>query len=736
MNRQHVDQAALDACAREPIRIPGGIQPHGALIVVDPGSLKVLQASANTQDFLGVSLSAGTKLDAGPTAALAAEFKRWVDNGDGIFMRTAEVGGRSFQVSAHRGAQGAIIEFEAPPQSHDLTLEAVYPRLQRIVENIAQAEDVAGIAELAVREVRSLTQFNRVMLYCFDEDGVGTVIAEDGDGVLPSHLNLRFPGSDIPPQARELYRLNRLRLIAASSYQPVPIVPANSPIDNNPLDLSHAGLRTVSPVHLEYMRNMDTNASMSISILVDGALWGLISAHHQTPREVNPQIRSACDFLGQIVSLQIGSRQRADAAAYRMQLKKIEAKLLAALSSSHKFYEELQKNGSDWLRMVGADGAALITPESFITYGHTPSHPELNALAAWLHHRGTTDIFHTDSLAQHWSMAADFADVASGVIAISISQIHPSYIFWFRQEVVRTVNWAGDPRKPAGTAGRLTPRQSFETWKEQVRQRSLAWTDVEIESARDFRHAIIDFVLRRAEERAELTGQLQRINDELEAFSYSVSHDLRAPFRHIAGYSALLAERETNLDQTSKHYLDQILDTTVSAGQLVDNLLSFSHLGRVQLERMRVDMNKLLIEAKRVCEQDQERTVDWQIGALLPAYGDAGLLRQVWVNLIDNALKYTSTVEAPRITITCEELDDSVRYAVSDNGVGFDMTYVGKLFGVFQRLHRSEEFPGTGIGLALVKRIIDRHGGKVTAEGSLGKGAAFTFTLPKHKKDP
>ncbi len=735
MSHRHVDQAALDACASEPIRIPGGIQPHGALMVVDTASLKVLQASANIQAFVGVPLNAGAQFDAGPTAALAADFKRWANGGEGVFLRTVEVSGRTLQVSAHRGAQGVIIEFEAPPQSHELTLEAVYPRLRRIVDDIGRAEDVAGIAELAVREVRNLTQFNRVMLYCFDKDGVGTVIAEDGDGVLPSYLNLRFPGSDIPPQARELYRLNRLRLIASSSYELVPIVPADSPLDGKPLDLSHAGLRTVSPVHLEYMRNMDTNASMSISILVDGALWGLISAHHQTPREVNPQIRSACDFLGQIVSLQIGSRQRADAAAYRIKLKKVEAKLLAALSGAHKFYDELKKNGSDWLRVVGADGAALIMPESFITYGHTPSHPELNALAAWLHHRGVTEVFHTDSMAEHWSMAEDFAETASGVIAISVSQIHPSYIFWFRQEAVRTVNWAGDPRKPATPAGRLSPRRSFETWKEQVRQRALAWTDVEIESARDFRHAIIDFVLRRAEERAELTGQLQRINDELEAFSYSVSHDLRAPFRHIAGYSALLAERETNLDQTSKHYLDQILETTVSAGQLVDNLLSFSHLGRVQLEPIRVDMNKLVTEARRLCEQEDGRSVAWEISPLPPAYGDAGRLRQVGVTLIDTALKYTGTTDTPRITIGAEDLGDTVRYSVSDNGVGFDMNYVGKLFGVFQRLHRSEEFPGTGIGLALVKRIVDRHGGKVTADGSLGKGAAFTFTLPKQKKD-
>lgn len=733
MSHQHVDQAALDACASEPIRVPGAIQPHGALIVVDMAARKIVQTSANAQAILGVQIAAGDSFGHGPTAALSCEVERWAAAGEGVFLRTMEIAGRSLQVSAYRGAQGVVIEFEAPPRSDEETLEAVYPHLRRIVEDIGREVDVMGIAALAVREMRRLTGFNRIMLYTFESDGVGTVIAEDGDGALPSYLGIRFPGSDIPAQARALYRLNRLRLIASSTYLPVPINPAISPIDGRPLDLSFAALRTVSPVHLEYMRNMDTNASMSISLLVDGELWGLISCHNQAPREVNPQIRSACDFLGQIISLQIGARVRAEISARRIKLKRVAATLLAALAGSQNFYEELKGQSENWLRLVEADGAALVTDEAFITAGQTPARDEITALSAWLHQQEASDIFHTDSLAAAWPRAVHFAAAASGVIALSISQIRPSYIFWFRQEVVRTVNWAGDPRKPVGTGGRLNPRQSFETWKEQVRERSLPWTDVEIESARDFRQAIISFVLRRAEERAELTSKLERSNAELEAFSYSVSHDLRAPFRHIAGYAALLGDREPNLDATSKHYLKQITETTVSAGQLVDSLLSFSQLGHIQLQRVPIDMRKLVREAQSLCEKNQSHKVEFTIGDLPSAYGDASLIRQVWFNLIDNALKYSRSRNPARISITGTNTGTGAEYKVADNGIGFDMAYAGKLFGVFQRLNRAEEYPGAGIGLALVKRIIDRHGGAVTAEGRLGEGAVFTFTLPKEK---
>jgi light-regulated signal transduction histidine kinase (bacteriophytochrome) len=736
MTSPHVGQAVLDACAREPIRIPGGIQPHGALLVLDAEKLVVLQSSANCAGFLGTPIEIGSPLAVGGTALLAEELKKWIANQEALFLRTLDIAGQPFQVAAHRSSQGVLVEFEAAPSSASETLEAVYPRLRSFVDAIGAEKDVAGIAQLAVREIRALTGFNRVKLYAFDSHGDGTVIAEDSDGVLPSYLDLRFPASDIPAQARELYRMNRLRIIPNSTYTPVPINPTLSPVDNKPLDMSHAALRSVSPVHLEYMRNMGTGASMSISILVDDTLWGLISCHNRTPANVNPQIRTACDFLGQIISLQIGARERAEAAAYRIRLKRIESQLLAKLSTSTAFHEELREHGDEWRAIVAADGAALITTDALVTVGLTPSHPEITALAGWLHNKGIESTFSTDSLSNQWMPAEDFAESASGLLAISISQIHPSYIMWFRQEMVRTVKWGGDPRKYSELE-QLNPRKSFETWKELVRQKSLPWSDVEIESAHDFRTAILNFVLRRAEERAEISGQLQRSNAELEAFSYSVSHDLRAPFRHIAGFGALLAEREKNLDAKSAHYLQQILDTTISAGQLVDNLLNFSHLGRVHMQSAPVDMRKVVNEARRTAEQHAENTrITWTIGDLPPAHGDAALLRQVWTNLIENALKYASGRDEIMIAITGEDQGTVTRYSISDNGVGFDMAYAGKLFGVFQRLHRSEEFPGTGIGLALAKRIIDRHGGSITAEGVVDRGAVFTFSLPKAKRVP
>jgi chemotaxis family two-component system sensor kinase Cph1 len=724
----------LDLCAQEPIRIPGSIQPHGTLVVADPGSKRIVQASANASALLGPGRNStvlGLSLSELVGAATEHQINAWLANPDSSYSRTLDINGRRLQVLGHHTAQGIILEFEQPAASEGETLEAYYPRVGRFMEDLPAYGGIAELCAAAAREFRQISGFNRILIYRFDEQCNGEVLAEDGDGVLPSHAGQRFPASDIPAQARELYRLNRLRVIPDANYTPVPIEP---PLDKGgkPLDLSFAALRSVSPVHLQYMRNMGTLASMSISVLVDGQLWGLVSAHNATPRRINAQARTACDLLGKVLSQHIGASQRGAYAARRIELKRVESELLTKIAASDSFQSGLAAQASTWLKVVGASGAAILHDNSLFTAGATPPHDRLRALADKLHQQGV-DSFVTDRLGLHWPEFADIVDVASGVLAISISQLHSSYILWFRPEVERTVLWAGDPRAAKQIENeRLTPRNSFSSWKERVKGQALPWSQAEVDSAVDFRSAIINFVLRRAEERAELTSQLQRSNRELESFSYSVSHDLRAPFRHIVGYTQLLRDRERSLSETSLHYLDSINEAAASAGQLVDDLLSFSQLGRTALAASPVDMRKVVQEILRSVEPDvRGRQIDWRIQPLPPVTGDAALLRQALYNLVDNALKYSRDRQPAIIEINGEQLASECVYTVRDNGVGFDMAYAHKLFGVFQRLHRMEDFAGTGIGLALTHRIIERHGGWIEARGVLDGGAEFRFGIPR-----
>ncbi len=731
----------IAACDREPIHLSGAIQPHGALMELD-SELRVVRASANAQGWLGLAvdpLTGPALQDTLPSgwSELLGLVQAWLDGGERILLSAGPIadGRRATALAQRTRGGGVLLEFEAG----NLDFHAagrLQARVQADLEQLGQADEITALCALVTAQVRQITGFNRVMVYRFTDEWDGTVVAQDGDGTLPNYLGLRFPASDIPAQARELYRLNRIRIIPDADYAAVPIA-AVAQGQTQPLDLSASVLRSVSPVHLEYMRNMGTLSSMSVSILVDGRLWGLVSCHHATPRLVALQVRNACDFLAQVMALQISALERTARAARQVELAAVQGELIARMARERQFADGLARRPSAWLALAGAMGAAAVVDGDVTTAGLTPDRTQILALVDWLNRNEQAEVYSTFTLSERFPPAGAYVDLASGVLAIRTSQLHPSYVLWFRPEVVQEVTWGGDPRKAVkADTGRLHPRKSFAQWKERVRGRATPWEAAVVETARGFRNAILNVVLRQAEERAELAGELQRSNRELEAFSYSISHDLRAPFRHIVGYAELLQEREDKLDPTSSRYVRSIRDSAISAARLVDDLLQFSKVGRATLATGRVDMNKLVAEARRSLEPDIEgREIEWRLGALPPAYGDAAMLRQTLVNLLSNAAKYTRPRPQAQINVYAEHRDEETVYTVQDNGVGFDMAYAAKLFGVFQRLHRPEEFEGTGIGLAIAQRVVERHGGRIWAEGALDRGAAFHFALPDLKDE-
>ncbi|MGH1587373.1 ATP-binding protein [Methylobacterium phyllosphaerae] len=733
----------LTACDREPIHVVGSIQPHGFLLCLDPRSRTIVQASTNAPAAAAV----GTILDAA-MPDLAAVLRHDLDAAEphdgALYLRTVTLesgGGRqAYEVAAHRVDDLVVVELEEIDSAAvDFGADVLTPRLRAFVERLHTARTVEDLCLFVAEDIRHITGLDRALVYRFDRDWHGTVLAEAGNGVLPSYLDLRFPASDIPVQARELYRRNRLRIIPDAGYGPVPIRPSTTPA-GKPLDLSQSVLRSVSPVHVEYMRNMGTMASMSVSILVDGALWGLISCHNRAPKRVPLQARNACDVLTQIFALQLAARERAAQSETRLALGAVQARLLGFMAEEDNFVDGLLNHPDDVLALVNASGAAVVTADRCRRLGATPTEFEVRALYRWLSERADTDeVFASEALAEVFPPAASFAERASGLLAISVSKKYASYILWFRPEVVRTVKWGGNPVKavepdPAGGSDRLHPRKSFEIWKETVKGRSLPWSVPEVDAAGDLRASVLGIVLRRAEELASMSEELQRSNKELEAFSYSVSHDLRAPFRHIVGYANLLKNREgATLSDKGRYYVETIIEAAFSAGTLVDSLLSFSQMGRHALNKVWGDMNALVEEVRRKILRDvpPDRTLRWEIAPLGRAYGDPVMLRLVLENLLSNAVKYTrDTREAVIAVGSLPPRDGEAVYYVRDNGAGFDMAYVDKLFGVFQRLHRVEEFEGTGIGLANVRRIVERHGGRTWAEGTLGRGATFYFTLP------
>ncbi|HEV7254894.1 MAG TPA: ATP-binding protein [Mesorhizobium sp.] len=727
----------LATCDQEAIHIPGSIQPHGVLFLVDE-HFRIVQASANaarvsrqtSEGPLGKPLP--EILAPGAEAILDA--LEGVEDGPPQSLGLCNLNGTPFSALSHRSAGQLVLEFEQVA-AEQASRDAFYPEIRAFIEALQATRSFEELSRLVVRQARKVTGFDRVMLYQFDRDWNGTVVAEDLGGALPSYLDLRFPASDIPAQARELYRLNRLRLIPDANYTPVPIRPTLNPATGKPIDLSFSALRSVSPVHVEYMKNMGTLASMSVSVLREGRLWGLISCHSRAPHHVSPAARSTCDLLAQIFAAQAAAQEQMRETAHRVELQSVQTRLLARMSAEENFAEGLIGHPDELMHVAGAYGAAVVLGDFCRTVGAAPGEAEVRAVADWLRER-QKEVFATDRLPAVMPEAARFKDTASGLLAVSVSKLHAGYVLWFRPEVIRTVRWGGDPNKPvepeAGNL-RLHPRKSFEAWKETVRERAVPWRESEIETATELRNAILGIVLRKAEELADLAQELARSNKELEAFSYSVSHDLRAPFRHIVGFAELLRDAGPEpLGPERQRYLQIITEAALSAGRLVDDLLNYSQIGRSSTLHVRVDMNRLVAEVRRILMPEwRDRDIEWVVADLPPTQGDPGMLRQAWQNLLSNAIKYTRKAERARIEVGSEILPHETVFFVKDNGVGFDMAYVGKLFGVFQRLHRVEEFEGTGIGLANVRRIAERHDGRAWAEGKPGEGAAFFLALPR-----
>lgn len=496
-------QVDLDSCAREPIHLPGSIQPHGILLVVNRDNLDIEQHAGDPRFLLGVEASAlagrcladffdATVLDSMllPLRGVPAVTPRLLL---GICSRT---GSLPLDATLHVQGERGIIELEAarrcPTKSGD--------PLNQVISMLAvlqSTDSLSALCDAAASQVRAATDFDRVMIYRFLHDGSGKVVAEARANDLEAFLGLHYPASDIPAQARELYQRNWLRLIPDVHYQPAPLVSARTVIGDEPLDMSHCALRSVSPIHVEYLRNMGVGASMSLSIIVGNELWGLIACHNETPRYVPADLRAACELFARMFSLQLEARIETTAAQRSLVPRRALESLTKDLLKSRDIATDLMAGEVKLRDLIPADGGAVWMEGKLSCWGQTPPVAFMHELLAWLTEQGRP-VFETFQLSSEFPAATAHVEVASGLLAVSLSRIPADFVLWFRPEVTRTINWAGDPQKPVtvGPHGaRLTPRKSFQAWQAEVRQQAVPWDAIEIETAHGFRLLLLETVL-------------------------------------------------------------------------------------------------------------------------------------------------------------------------------------------------------------------------------------------------
>ena len=752
----------LTNCDREPIHIPGAIQPYGFVLCLDPATRRIVQASANTDALIGRPaedlLSGGLDQLLGPNklAEVDALLDTLTHAPKLLGTRLDPVAGQPFyKIILHRYDDLLWLEFEPVTETDTGPLDL--PFLNAALGQMLAASKVQEFCQYAVDQVRAITGFDRVAIYRFAADESGEIVAEAIRGDLAPWLGLHYPASDLPQQARAMYLKNWLRFIPDAGYEPVPLVPVNNPVTNRPPDMTHAVLRSVSPFHLEYLRNMGTAATMTISLIHQGRLWGMITCHHLTPRLVSYELRELCQFIGKTFSALLPSKLQHDEDDYLLHIQAQQAKLFEHVSTHPNFVDGLHQEAPTVKDVFECGGAAICFDDDLVMVGATPTPAQIRELLTWLQANAKTDVFCTNSYAALNPAGLALRATASGFIAASLTDAPGNYLLWFRPEVVQTVTWAGQQDKPQVLANGqvfLSPRQSFEQWKELVENTAAPWKPVELAAAREIRLHISDLRLKvfnelqaRAQSLARLNTELERSNDELDSFAYVASHDLKEPLRGIHNYSLFLLEDYADrLDAEGVHKLETLVRLSQRMEGLIESLLQLSRVGRTDLVVADVDLNAVLAEVTELLQPrfEQTHTVLTVAGPLPTVRADGVRLQEVFYNLISNGMKYNDkpakTVavglappEAAGVGVGRPVSAEGFHiFYVRDNGIGIDARHQDSIFKLFKRLHAQDKYGGgTGAGLAIAKKMVEKHGGSLWVESALGQGATFYFTLPK-----
>ncbi len=759
------------ACAQEPIHTPGFIQPHGAVLAVTPsGDWTVVAASRNVAELLGAASSAGGTVGHSLSSVLGTDFAeaahhRFQDGrlrGDAPWQSTLVLAGasQSFDVAVHAHGGLVLVELEhASVQEDAAALKSVRQLREAIADLRGTRSELEALARAAARGVRLLTGYERVLIYRFDAAWNGQAITEDKAADWEQSLEgLHFPASDIPAQARELYRRSPMRWIPDRDAVPVPFDidpawdPPWDPASNGlsppgAIDLSFALLRSMSPVHLQFHRNMGVNGSMSLSILLDDRLWGLMVCHHRGPYHPSPGQRTAAAALTDAFALRIASAERTDTEQARREgLARLSA-LLAHMAGAEMVTAALTTGSVTVGSLFASTGAAVAYDGVLSLVGHAPPEADVRDLAAWLRTQdGPGTSFQTDNLAgayPRWKHRA----IASGLLAVFLSADRSDMLLWFRPEEPQLVNWGGSPHKDAADGSSPLPRLSFERWVETRHGFAKPWAEWELEMAETLRHGITEVMVRGLRRIAELHDKLRQ-SQKMEAVGQltgGIAHDFN---NLLAGILGSLELTQARLAQGRFGEVDRYIGTAKAsanrAASLVHRLLAFSR--RQTLNPKIVDVNRLTASMEELIRRTVGPSIHVETvisGGLWTTLCDGNQLENALLNLAINARD--AMPEGGRLTIEAANvrLDDAyanrhhdmeagqyVAVSVTDTGSGMAPDVVARVFEPFFTTKPIGQ--GTGLGLSMVYGFAKQSNGHARIYSELGRGTTVRLYLPRH----
>lgn len=745
------DVVNLSNCESEPIHIPGSIQPHGFLLGLKGSDRKIVYCSANTLDYLGISHEQmlGKRLeDIFPEVVEGTDHLLVNAGKDHFKPYLMECNGGKFSVSVHASEDISVLEFEPFPEN-DLSLPDLYSQTSNFVHYLEKSAGLQELCQLITEETRKIIEYDRVMVYRFDKDYNGEVFAESKRDDLESFLGLNYPHTDIPAQARELYMRNLLRLISDIDYTPVPIFKLDDQTSDI-LDLGMASLRSVSPMHVMYLNNMGVSATLTISLIHDQKLWGLIACHHYSPRVIPLYTRLAAQLQGNFLTSQIRVREVEEVHKLSLGIQhSLEVLLARIVLVTYNNYELLLEDDS-LLSLVNAGGVVIVLNGEIIQRGKVPDEQNIRDLATWLGNTARSGTYHTSNLTEDYPGASNMTDVASGVLYHTLAQSSDNCIIWFRPEVVQTVNWAGDPNKSIiKDVNGLYPRNSFELWKEIRKSNSAIWQEPELLAASNFAYALQKqrYLLHLTEEEIKykkLNAKLQKTNSELENMNWISTHDLKEPLRKIQIFGSMILDNEEHeLSEPVSSSIHKMRQSANRMQTLLNDIMSYSRLNDKRDAFADISLDEVIETLKSELKEEIDASGAVIVKGGLPEIkGIRFQVDQLFLNLIRNSLKFKRDGVQPAIDIYAETVeglstpDDEWidmpfhKISVKDNGIGFSAEYNSSLFEVFKRLHNYDKYKGNGIGLAISRKIMENHEGYIFAEGKENQGAVFHVYFP------
>jgi chemotaxis family two-component system sensor kinase Cph1 len=722
-------QVDLTNCDKEPIHIPGQIQSHGFMIVIDL-SFTIRFVSDNIKTFikgleidvLGKPLSfIDSFLQSIPEQDILSQLvKSGRSNGfDQINPYQLIVSGQKFNLIISTSGGFELLEFEPDRSPSETDIQKM---IGKSVSQMLTDRNLPDLLNNAAHHVKNIIQYDRVMIYRFAEDGHGEVVSEARNPELGSWLGHHYPASDIPKQARELYKLNLTRLIADVNTIPSKI--SAEAIQTEPLNLTWSQLRAVSPIHIQYLKNMGVASSFSISLIYKGELWGLVACHNYTPRYIDFRSRESTKLIGQILSLALEFRQDEQDQLLQAGLKNVLTQIIKNLQSYESIEYALTKCQVNILDLTNASGAALIYEKTITRIGVTPDEQQIKDLIAGVRVGTNDDVVFTSNLAAMHSPAASYKDIASGILLIQLSQELEEYVIWFKPERVQTIKWAGNPEKPVefGENGlaHISPRHSFAVWYQEVKGCSEEWLPEELGSARRLREEINHAIHLKAGVLRTLNEKLKIAYEELDTFSYTISHDLKNPLWAIKSYAQMVAKKIT--DDSESLMVRKIATLADKMNFMIEEVLDYSRISRSDIIFRNINMAELIRDVADDLKPIYGNKMNITIGDTPNLSGDPLMLSQVFSNVISNGVKYSQNAGMSHVQIRGQKEGSTIVYSVQDNGIGIPEKGLSEIFDLFKRLSNVGDVEGSGVGLAIVKRIVEKHKGKVWVESESGKG--------------